>query len=227
MTPDLSQMPSSQTPGGQSSMTRGYHPWTRNHVKKVIFMPKILKKWKYEFFEWSILNLQHQHNVHWHHAVYQKHDGVQCFSALPAQSLSFIWPGLWHFQFNSIQFNSIQFNSFSIKTTSTDLKTHKMEEMQLKAKAWRMLHHLYNKKQQQTNKVNIKQRQAKKSNSNKHVQGMIHHWQLNYIWWFVLTVWKVKKQFSTPKVLLGYSWVKERYNFFLTWFNVFEHFICF
>ena len=42
---------------------------------------------------------------------------------------------LLYLQFNSIQFNSIQFNSFSIKTTNTSKKTHKMEEMQLKAKA--------------------------------------------------------------------------------------------
>ena len=32
------------------------------------------------------------------------------------------------------------------------LKTHKMEEMQLKAKTWKMLHPLYNLKQQQTSK---------------------------------------------------------------------------
>ena len=43
-------------------------------------------------------------------------------------------------KFNSIQFNSIYFPS----KQQTHLKTHKMEEMQLKTKAWRMLHPLYN-----------------------------------------------------------------------------------
>ena len=41
----------------------------------------------------------------------------------------------FNFQFNSIYFPSKQ---------QTHLKTHKMEEMQLKAKAWKMLHPLYN-----------------------------------------------------------------------------------
>ena len=55
-------------------------------------------------------------------------------------------------QFKFIQFNSIYFPS----KQQTHLKIHKMEEMQLKAKAWRMLHPLYNLKQQQTSIHNTK-----------------------------------------------------------------------
>ena len=45
-----------------------------------------------------------------------------------------------------------------------------MEEMPLKAKIWRMLHPLYNLKQQETSKHKTK---ASKE-SNKHVHGIIH-----------------------------------------------------
>ena len=49
--------------------------------------------------------------------------------------------------------------------------------MQMKAEAWRMLHPLQLKITNKQSKQNTK---ASKR-SYKHVQGMIHHWQLNYM----------------------------------------------
>ena len=47
--------------------------------------------------------------------------------------------------YNSCQFNSIQFIFHQTnKHIKKKKKNTKMEEMQLKAKAWRMLHPLYN-----------------------------------------------------------------------------------
>ena len=108
-------------------------------------------------------------------------------------------------QFNSIQFNSIQFNLFSIKQ-QTHLKHIQDEEDATKSESLKNVTlTLQLKQQRQTNKAKIIQKQAKSLTSM--YKGMIHHWQLNYIWWFVLTIWKVRKQFSlqTAKVLQGYS----------------------
>ena len=101
------------------------------------------------------------------------------------------------------------------------LRNKGVEEMQLKAKAWRMLHPLTIKKQQQNSKHKTK---ASKT-SNKHVHGIIHHWKLNYILWFVLTMWKVTN-FPLRKCNWDIHELKYDTIFLLNWPNVFEHFIC-
>ena len=114
----------------------------------------------------------------------------------------------------SVKWNQFQFNSIQIYFPSkqqTHLKNTQDGGDATKSKSLKdAAPPLQLKTQQQKSKHKTKASKA----SNKHVHGIIHHWKLNYIWWFVLTIWKVTN-FPLRKCNWGYSWVKIWYNFSL------------